>query len=107
MSIGNKLRGLRESSGYTSKQVSEFININPSTYSKLENDKKSIDIDELRALTKLYNISADEILGTDEEEDIIKYMKKDKFLNDDEIKEVQMIIEMMDEATVLLEILKR
>lgn len=107
MSIGNKLRELRESHGYTSKQVAELININPSTYSKLENDKKSIDIDELKSLTKLYKISADEILGIDDEDDIIKYMKQDKQLNEDEIKEVTMIIDMMDEAVNLLNMLKR
>lgn len=100
--IGNIIKDLRESRGISAKELCTQIDINTSTYSKLENDKKSIDVNELRKLTNFYNVSADYILGINHEyEDIVMYMKKDKNLENDDIEEVQMILSMMDEAIKL------
>ena len=98
-SIGERIQGLRESKGLSAKELCSFLDINPSTYSKLENNKKSIDVEELRKITKYYDISADYILGIDDnQEDTILYMRKDKDLTNEDIEEVQMAISMMDEA---------
>ncbi|HCS11112.1 MAG TPA: hypothetical protein DIV40_06625 [Clostridiales bacterium] len=100
--IGNIIKDLRESKGIIAKELCAQIDINPTTYSKLENDKKSIDVNELRKLTNFYNVSADYILGINHDpEDIVMYMKKDKNLENDDIEEVQMILFMMDEAIKL------
>ena len=107
-SIGERIQGLRESKGLSAKELCSFLDINPSTYSKLENDKKSIDVEELRKITKYYDISADYILGIDDnQEDTILYMKRDKDLTDEDIEEVQMAISMMDEAVTLKNMLER
>ena len=106
-SIGERIQGLRESKGLSAKELCSFLDINPSTYSKLENDKKSIDVEELRKITKYYDISADYILGIDDnQEDTILYMKRDKDLTDEDIEEVQMAISMMDEAVTLKNMLQ-
>jgi transcriptional regulator with XRE-family HTH domain len=100
--IGYRIKELRESKGINAKDLCETLEINPSTYSKLENDKKSIDVDELRKLTKFYQVSADHLLGTNKaQEDIVVYMTRDKKLGDEDVKEVQMVMDLMDEALTL------
>lgn len=100
--IGERIRELREFKDLSAKDLCSFIGINTSTYSKLENDKKSIDVEELKKLINFYDISADYILGTNNvQEDIVMYMKREKNLNNTDIEEIQMILSMMDEAITL------
>lgn len=106
--IGNRIKELRELKGLNAKELSAYLDINPSTYSKLENDKKSIDVDELQKMTGFYNVSADYILGIDKvQEDIVMYMSKDKNLGGKDIEEIQIIIAMMDEAITLKKMRER
>lgn len=106
--IGERIRGLRESKELNSKDLASILDINPSTYSKLENDKKSIGVDEFKKITEYFSVSADYILGTNEsKEDIVVYMKRDKKMSDEDISEVQMILSMMDEAITLSNMKKR
>ena len=106
--IGKRIQRLRESKGLSAKKLCSLLDINTSTYSKLENDRKSIDVEELRKFTKYYGISADYILGIDNpQEDIVMYMKREKKLSDEDIKEVQMVISMMNEAVILNNMLER
>lgn len=100
--IGEIIRELRESKNLNSKDLCIALGFNSSTYSKLENDKKSIDVDELRMLSQFYEISADYILGINEPKtDIVMYMQIDKNLGNEDISEIQMILTMMDEAVTL------
>lgn len=100
--IGERIKELRESKDLSAKDLCSFIDINTSTYSKLENDKKSIDVEELKKLANFYDVSADYILGTnDAQEDIVMYMKGDKNLNNSDIEEIQIMLSMMDEAITL------
>lgn len=100
--IGDRIRELRESKGLNSKDLANALDINTSTYSKLENNRKSIAVEELKKITEYFSVSADYILGTnDQKEDVIVYMKKDKNMSDEDISEVQMILSMMDEAITL------
>src|SRR5690554_6747054 len=102
--IGRNLRNLRESKDLSSKELANALDINVSTYSKLENGKKSINVEVLRKITTFFSVSADDILGTnDPKEDVIMYMKRDKNMSDEDISEVQMILSMMDEAITLLD----
>ena len=77
--IGERIKDLRESKGLSAKELAEILDINQSTYSKLENDKKSIAVSELKKLTEFFGVTADYIIGTSKpEEDIIIYMKREK-----------------------------
>lgn len=97
--ISERIKELREKKNLSSKDLCSLLDFNPSTYSKLENEKKSIDVEELKKISEFYGISADYILGIDApKSDIIAYMKKDKNLGDEDIQEIQMILSMMDEA---------
>jgi transcriptional regulator with XRE-family HTH domain len=106
--IGERVKDLRESKGLSAKELAEILDINQSTYSKLENDKKSIAVSELKRISEFFGVTADYIIGTSkEEEDIVIYMKREKNMSDEDIDEVQMILSMMDEATSLYNIKKR
>lgn len=106
--IGERIRRLRESKGLSSKDLSNSLDINISTYSKLENDKKSIGVSELKKITEYFSVSADHILGIDKQEnDMVVYMRKEKNMSKDDIEEVKMILSMMDEAVSILEMKKR
>lgn len=101
-SVASRLKELRESRMISSKDLCSVLDFNASTYSKLENGKKSIDVDELRKLTKYYSVSADFILGIEKRpKDLVSYMKTDKNLVNDDINEIQMILSMMDDAIVI------
>lgn len=106
--IGERIKELRESKGLNSKDIAKILDINVSTYSKLENNKKSIGVSELSKVTEYFSVSADYILGTNKPEaDMVMYMKREKNMSEEDIGEVQMILSMMDEAITLFNMKKR
>lgn len=106
--IGDTIRNLRESKQLNSKDLCDTLGFNTSTYSKLENDKKSIDITELKSIAQYYNVTADYILGIDEpKSDIVMYMQRTKNLGDEDISEIELILSMMDQAISLKEMKSR
>jgi transcriptional regulator with XRE-family HTH domain len=97
--IRDRIRELRINKNLSSKDLCTRLDFNPSTYSNLEKGKKSIDTDELTKISEFYNVSAYYILGIDKpKNDTNAYMKKNKELDDNDIKEIEMILSMMDEA---------
>ncbi|NLJ89917.1 MAG: helix-turn-helix transcriptional regulator [Clostridiales bacterium] len=105
--IGEKIKELRESKCLSAKELGEILDINQSTFSKLENDKKSISVSELRKITEFFGVTADYIIGISKpEKDIVIYMKKEKNMSDEDISEVEMILSMMDEAKTLYDMKK-
>ncbi|NLP28877.1 MAG: helix-turn-helix transcriptional regulator [Clostridia bacterium] len=106
--VGERIKSLRESKGLTSKNLAEILNINQSTYSKLENNKKSISVSELKKITEFFGVDADFIIGSSKsEEEMILYMKREKNISQEDIDEVEKILAMMDEATTLYNMKKR
>lgn len=106
--IGERIKQLRESRGLASNELANILDMSISSYSKLENDKKSIGVTELRKITEHFDVSADDILGTNKSnQDIVMYMKREKNMSDKDIKGVQMIISMMDEAVTLYNMKER
>ena len=62
LSIGDKLKYIRESLEITQKQVSIETGINSKTLSGYENNVSSPDLDTLRSLLIFYGMSADTVL---------------------------------------------
>lgn len=50
MSIGGKLRKLRQNKGYSQEYMAETLNISQKTYSNMENEKASISVETLKLL---------------------------------------------------------
>ena len=60
--IGNVLRELRLSNGFTQRQISDVLNIDRSTYSYYETLKTQPDISVIKRLAAMYDVSTDYIL---------------------------------------------
>ena len=65
MSIGTNIKKLREQKGLLQKQVAEELGIGNSNYSKIENGVREITVKELQKLSKLFDMSLDQIVNFD------------------------------------------
>ena len=64
----DRITSLREDNDYKQKDIAEILGIKQSAYSKYEKRRTKIQVEDLIRLCKLYNVSADYILGfTDEQ----------------------------------------
>lgn len=61
--FGERLRTARKSAHMTLEQVAQRMNTTYATISRYENERRKIDPDTLTEFCKLYNVSADYILG--------------------------------------------
>lgn len=59
-----KLRGLREDNDLTQTEIAEFLGTSQTMYARYERGANEMPIRHLVALCKLYNVSADQLLGT-------------------------------------------
>lgn len=59
-----KLRGLREDNDLTQTQVAEVLGTSQTMYARYERGANELPIRHLVVLCKLYNVSADYLLGT-------------------------------------------
>lgn len=64
---GERLRQARKQKNLSQVSVGIKLNTTHATISRYENGKLEPNLDTLKALCKLYNVSADFILGLDEE----------------------------------------
>ncbi len=75
--IANRLVKLRKEKGYSQEQLADALGISRQAVSKWERAEASPDTDNLICLAKLYGISLDELLATDQSiEDIAKEEKE-------------------------------
>lgn len=59
----NRIVELRKEHGYTQKYVANYLNIDRSNYCKYEQGKLVFSVDMIIALSKLYDVTTDYILG--------------------------------------------
>ncbi len=83
--ISNRLIELRKKYGYSQEQLAEKLGLSRQAVSKWERAEASPDTDNLICLAKLYNVSLDELLSTDEE-DIESIIKDNKEKNNEDEK---------------------
>lgn len=65
--IANRLVALRKKSGFSQEQLAEKIGVSRQAVSKWERSEASPDTDNLILLARIYNVSLDELLSTDDE----------------------------------------
>lgn len=63
MSIGEKLQNLRVDRGYTQEYVGHAVGLERSKVTKIEKGVRRVYADEIVRFCKLYQMSADELLG--------------------------------------------
>ena len=69
--IADRLIKLRKKNGYSQEEVADKLGLSRQAVSKWERAEASPDTDNLICLAKLYNVSLDELLDTDEDIDTI------------------------------------
>lgn len=60
----DKLRGLREDNDLTQAQIADLLGTSQTMYARYEREANELPIRHLIILCKLYNVSADYLLGT-------------------------------------------
>ena len=60
----DRLRGLREDNDLTQKQVAQYLGTSQTMYARYERGANEMPLRHLVALCRLYNVSADFLLGT-------------------------------------------
>lgn len=60
--IGNTLRGLRETQGLLLREVGAMISLDPTILSKIERDERMPTKDQIKALADFYKNQKDEVL---------------------------------------------
>lgn len=66
MSLGLKIKQLREENNLTQAELGEKLNISKATISKYEADRVEPSIPTLISISKLFNVSIDFLVGNDE-----------------------------------------
>ena len=67
MKLSEKLKKAREQIGYSQQDVADKLNISRQSISRWENGWTYPDIENLIVLSNLYNVSLDELLKEDEQ----------------------------------------
>ncbi len=68
MSLGKRIKELREKEGLTQLKASELLKISNKALSRYENDDTNPDPETIKNMAKLYNSSSDYILGVVDKE---------------------------------------
>jgi HTH-type transcriptional regulator/antitoxin HipB len=76
--IANRLVELRKKSGLSQEQLADKLGLSRQAVSKWERAEASPDTDNLICLAKLYGVSLDDLLNTDQSIDDIAVQIKDK-----------------------------
>ena len=65
MSLGERIQQLRKSRGLSQEQLADSLNVSRQAISKWETDQSSPEIENILALSRVFSISTDELLGND------------------------------------------
>lgn len=76
--VANRLVELRKKSGLSQEQLADKLGLSRQAVSKWERAEASPDTDNLICLAKIYNVSLDELLSTDQTVEDIALENKDK-----------------------------
>lgn len=83
--VGERLSELRKENNLSQKEINEYLNLDKSDYSKIENGERKLNVSTLNKLCLLYNCSPQYILGESDEYSPSKIVfninKKDVDLN--------------------------
>lgn len=63
MSVGNKVKELRELSGLSRQDLADRLKVSYFTVAKYETDERKPDIDTLSKIASIFNVSTDYLLG--------------------------------------------
>lgn len=99
MKLGNNLKELRESKGYTQQQMADLIHTHRTGYSKMENNQQDVPVDSLVLIAKNFGITIDDIVFYNERNGVPKEVSiEDKAI----LEKLQLINELEEEEKSIL-----
>lgn len=104
MKLGDNLKKLRESKGYTQQQMADLIHTHRSGYSKMENNQQDISVDALISIAKNFGITVDDVIYFGEKNSVPKEISiEDKKA----LEQLQLINELdKEEKSILLKLIE-
>ncbi len=72
--IGKKIKELRKEAGLTQKQLAKMLNKSETGFASWEQGLSEPSVHDLRLLCKIFEVSADDLLGLDEETNNLTYL---------------------------------
>jgi len=104
MKLGDSLKKLRESKGYTQQQMAELIHVHRSGYSKMENNQQDIPVDCLIHIAKNFGMTVDDVIYFGERSSIPNEISvEDKAV----LEQLQLINELdKEEKNILLKLIE-
>jgi transcriptional regulator with XRE-family HTH domain len=104
MKLGDSLKKLRESKGYTQQQMADLIHTHRSGYSKMENNQQDIPVDGLVHIAKTFGMSVDDVIYFGEKNGVPNEISMD---DKAALEQLQLINELEDEEkTILLKLIE-
>ena len=104
MKLGDSLKKLRESKGYTQQQMADLIHTHRSGYSKMENNQQDIPVDSLIHIAKSFGMSVDDVIYFNEKNGVPNEISMD---DKAALEQLQLINELEDEEkTILLKLIE-
>jgi transcriptional regulator with XRE-family HTH domain len=97
--IGLNIQTIRKNIGLLQKEVALELNLDKSSYSKVEKGMREVKVSELKTLSSLFNMSIDDIINYDENNTPKEVVLEDKSENE-QIKLMNQLDE-EDKSTVL------
>ena len=76
--IGRKIKILRKVAGYSQEELAKLINISRPVLSNMENGERKITAEDIKKLSKIFNVSSDLLLGLQKEPEVFIEKKKIK-----------------------------
>ena len=75
MNLGDKIKELRKSKGITQEQLSDMLNVSSQAVSKWETGATNPDLALIPDIAKLFDVSADELLGIEKNKETSSNIK--------------------------------
>ncbi len=91
--FNDNLREARLKSGLSQKELSENIGVAKSTYSLYESGKREPNVDTIKKIASILNVSADTLLGLDDEPVTIAAHFDGNEYTEDELNEIRQFAE--------------
>jgi len=63
MSIGENIKQIRQQKGVKQQEIADLVGMHRSNYSKIENGQRELSINALSKVSKLFNITLDELVN--------------------------------------------
>jgi len=79
---GRRIRQLRVQAGYTQQKIAEMLNVDRSSYSRVESGNNGCSVDLLVQLSKLFDVSIDYIVLGNAENDVSTLEYKAQLMRD-------------------------